>query len=141
VEAEGCRFENLAAGRLPGRVRFERDVRGRDLELGYLRDADGRAPREAASGFLPPLVFAAERPGFLDGAMPVAGEACRAESAAVPKVRHSSEEHTAEAITGDLEVEVARLHPRAGPGQARLRTLRSELRTAWQPGRNLVSAA
>jgi predicted AAA+ superfamily ATPase len=36
------RFENLVAGHLLKWVHFEQDAKGRDLDLGYFRDVDGR---------------------------------------------------------------------------------------------------
>jgi hypothetical protein len=42
VRDEGARFENLVAAHLLKWVDFERDARGRDLELRYFRDRDGR---------------------------------------------------------------------------------------------------
>jgi predicted AAA+ superfamily ATPase len=42
VPREGPRFENLVAAHLLKWVHFEQDVRGRDLELRYFRDVDGR---------------------------------------------------------------------------------------------------
>lgn len=42
VPEEGPRFENLVAAHLLKWVHFEQDVRGRDLELRYFRDLDGR---------------------------------------------------------------------------------------------------
>lgn len=42
VPADGPRFENLVACHLLKWVHFEQDVRGRDLELRYFRDVNGR---------------------------------------------------------------------------------------------------
>lgn len=42
VPADAARFENLMAGHLLKWVHFEQDARGRDLELRYFRDVDGR---------------------------------------------------------------------------------------------------
>jgi hypothetical protein len=42
VPAEAPRFENLVASHLLKWVHFEQDTRGRDLELRYFRDTDGR---------------------------------------------------------------------------------------------------
>ena len=42
VPREGPRFENLVAAHLLKWVHFEQDVRGRDVELRYFRDVDGR---------------------------------------------------------------------------------------------------
>ena len=42
VRDEGARFENLVAAHLLKWVNFEQDTRGRDLELRYFRDRDGR---------------------------------------------------------------------------------------------------
>ena len=42
VPAEPARFENLMASHLLKWVHFEQDARGRDLELRYFRDTDGR---------------------------------------------------------------------------------------------------
>jgi len=42
VPGEGPRFENLVACHLLKWVDFERDTKGRDLELRYFRDVDGR---------------------------------------------------------------------------------------------------
>lgn len=42
VPAEGPRFENLVACHLLKWVDFERDTKGRELELRYFRDIDGR---------------------------------------------------------------------------------------------------
>jgi predicted AAA+ superfamily ATPase len=42
VPAEPQRFENLVAAHLLKWVHFEQDTRGRDLELRYFRDSDGR---------------------------------------------------------------------------------------------------
>ncbi|HET7293358.1 MAG TPA: AAA family ATPase [Vicinamibacteria bacterium] len=42
VPGEPARFENLMAGHLLKWVHFEQDAHGRDLELRYFRDVDGR---------------------------------------------------------------------------------------------------
>ncbi len=42
VASEPARFENLIASHLLKWVHFEQDARGRDLELRYFRDTDGR---------------------------------------------------------------------------------------------------
>jgi len=42
VPSESARFENLIASHLLKWVHFEQDVRGRDVELRYFRDTDGR---------------------------------------------------------------------------------------------------
>lgn len=42
VPEEGARFENLVASHLLKMVHFEQDTQGRDLELRYFRDVDGR---------------------------------------------------------------------------------------------------
>jgi hypothetical protein len=42
VPQEAARFENLVAAHLLKWVHFEQDVQGRDLELRYFRDVDGR---------------------------------------------------------------------------------------------------
>jgi predicted AAA+ superfamily ATPase len=42
VPSEAARFENLVASHLLKWVHFEQDARGRDLELRYFRDTDGR---------------------------------------------------------------------------------------------------
>ena len=42
VPAEAARFENLVACHLLKWVHFEQDARGRDVELRYFRDTDGR---------------------------------------------------------------------------------------------------
>ena len=42
VPAEPVRFENLVASHLLKWVHFEQDAKGRDLELRYFRDTDGR---------------------------------------------------------------------------------------------------
>jgi hypothetical protein len=42
VPERGKRFENLVAAHLLKWVQFEQDARGRDLELRYFRDTDGR---------------------------------------------------------------------------------------------------
>ena len=42
VPAEPARFENLVAAHLLKWVHFEQDARGRDLDLRYFRDTDGR---------------------------------------------------------------------------------------------------
>jgi predicted AAA+ superfamily ATPase len=42
VENEAARFENLVASHLLKHVHREQDQEGRDLELGYFRDRDGR---------------------------------------------------------------------------------------------------
>jgi predicted AAA+ superfamily ATPase len=42
VPSEPARFENLVASHLLKWVHFEQDARGRDLELRYFRDTDGR---------------------------------------------------------------------------------------------------
>jgi hypothetical protein len=42
VPAEAARFENLVASHLLKWVHFEQDTKGRDLELRYFRDTDGR---------------------------------------------------------------------------------------------------
>lgn len=42
VPAEAARFENLVAAHLLKWVHFEQDTQGRDLELRYFRDTDGR---------------------------------------------------------------------------------------------------
>jgi len=42
VPAEAARFENLVASHLLKWVHFEQDAKGRDLELRYFRDTDGR---------------------------------------------------------------------------------------------------
>jgi hypothetical protein len=42
VNAEPARFENLVAAHLLKWVHFEQDTRGRDVELRYFRDTDGR---------------------------------------------------------------------------------------------------
>jgi hypothetical protein len=42
VPSEPARFENLVAAHLLKWVHFEQDTRGRDLELRYFRDTDGR---------------------------------------------------------------------------------------------------
>ena len=42
VRDEGARFENLVAAHLLKWVNFEQDTHGRDLELRYFRDRDGR---------------------------------------------------------------------------------------------------
>lgn len=42
VPAEPARFENLIASHLLKWVHFEQDAQGRDLELRYFRDSDGR---------------------------------------------------------------------------------------------------
>ena len=42
VPAEPARFENLVASHLLKWVHFEQDTQGRDLELRYFRDTDGR---------------------------------------------------------------------------------------------------
>jgi predicted AAA+ superfamily ATPase len=42
VDADGPRFENLVACTLLKWVQFEQDARGRDFELRYFRDVDGR---------------------------------------------------------------------------------------------------
>lgn len=42
VPGEPARFENLVASHLLKWVHFEQDVKGRDLELRYFRDTDGR---------------------------------------------------------------------------------------------------
>jgi predicted AAA+ superfamily ATPase len=42
VPSEPARFENLVAAHLLKWVHFEQDARGRDLELRYFRDTDGR---------------------------------------------------------------------------------------------------
>ncbi len=42
VPAEPARFENLVASHLLKWVHFEQDTKGRDLELRYFRDTDGR---------------------------------------------------------------------------------------------------
>ena len=42
VASEPARFENLMASHLLKWVHFEQDARGRDLELRYFRDTDGR---------------------------------------------------------------------------------------------------
>lgn len=42
VPADAARFENLVACHLLKWVHFEQDTRGRDLELRYFRDVDGR---------------------------------------------------------------------------------------------------
>ncbi len=42
VPGEPARFENLVAAHLLKWVHFEQDARGRDLELRYFRDTDGR---------------------------------------------------------------------------------------------------
>jgi predicted AAA+ superfamily ATPase len=42
VPEDGPRFENLVASHLLKWVHFEQDARGRDLELRYFRDTDGR---------------------------------------------------------------------------------------------------
>jgi predicted AAA+ superfamily ATPase len=42
VPAAGPRFENLVACHLLKWIQFEQDARGRDVDLRYLRDSDGR---------------------------------------------------------------------------------------------------
>ena len=42
VGAEPARFENMVASHLLKWVHFEQDTKGRDLELRYFRDTDGR---------------------------------------------------------------------------------------------------
>ncbi len=42
VQSEGARFENLVACHLLKWVQFQEDTEGRDLELRYFRDIDGR---------------------------------------------------------------------------------------------------
>ena len=42
VKADAARFENLVACHLLKWVHYEQDVRGRDLELRYFRDLEGR---------------------------------------------------------------------------------------------------
>jgi predicted AAA+ superfamily ATPase len=42
VPSEPARFENLIASASSEMVHFEQDARGRDLELRYFRDTDGR---------------------------------------------------------------------------------------------------
>ena len=42
VPGDGARFENLVACHLLKWVHFEQDTRGRDLDLRYFRDIDGR---------------------------------------------------------------------------------------------------
>ncbi len=42
VQDEGARFENLVASHLQKWVHWQQDVEGRDAELRYFRDADGR---------------------------------------------------------------------------------------------------
>jgi len=42
VPSEPARFENLIASHLLKWVHFEQDARGRDIELRYFRDTDGR---------------------------------------------------------------------------------------------------
>lgn len=42
VGEPAARFENLVAGHLLKWVHFEQDARGRELELRYFRDVDGR---------------------------------------------------------------------------------------------------
>jgi predicted AAA+ superfamily ATPase len=42
VPSEAARFENLVSSHLLKWVHFEQDARGRDLELRYFRDTDGR---------------------------------------------------------------------------------------------------
>jgi hypothetical protein len=42
VPAEAARFENLVASHLLKWVHFEQDAKGRDLDLRYFRDTDGR---------------------------------------------------------------------------------------------------
>jgi predicted AAA+ superfamily ATPase len=42
VPGDGPRFENLVAGHLLKWVHLEQDARGRDVELRYFRDTDGR---------------------------------------------------------------------------------------------------
>jgi len=42
VPENGPRFENLVACHLAKWVEFEQDVKGRDVELRYFRDVDGR---------------------------------------------------------------------------------------------------
>jgi predicted AAA+ superfamily ATPase len=42
VQDPSARFENMVASHLLKWVHHEQDVRGRDLELGYFRDIDGR---------------------------------------------------------------------------------------------------
>ncbi len=42
IPGEGPRFENLVAGHLLKWVHWEQDAKGRDLELRYFRDMDGR---------------------------------------------------------------------------------------------------
>ena len=42
VRENGPRFENLVACHLVKWVQFQQDVQGRDLELRYFRDVDGR---------------------------------------------------------------------------------------------------
>jgi predicted AAA+ superfamily ATPase len=42
VQEEGPRFENLVACHLLKWVHFEQDTKGRDLDLRYFRDTDGR---------------------------------------------------------------------------------------------------
>jgi predicted AAA+ superfamily ATPase len=42
VDDDGARFENVVASHLLKWIHYEADVRGRDLELRYFRDVDGR---------------------------------------------------------------------------------------------------
>lgn len=42
IENEGARFENLVASHLLKWVHYQNDVEGRDVELRYFRDVDGR---------------------------------------------------------------------------------------------------
>jgi predicted AAA+ superfamily ATPase len=42
VPSEPARFENLVAGHLLKWVHFEQDTQGREVELRYFRDTDGR---------------------------------------------------------------------------------------------------
>ena len=42
IEDEGARFENLVASHLLKWVHYQNDVEGRDAELRYFRDIDGR---------------------------------------------------------------------------------------------------
>jgi len=57
VPEEGARFENLVAGHLLKWVHFIQDTEGRDLELRYVRDVDGREVDFAIVERSRPLAF------------------------------------------------------------------------------------
>ena len=66
VPAEAARFENLVAAHLLKWVHFEQDAKGRELELRYFRDTDGREVDFVVVEGRAPILFVEAKRGDQD---------------------------------------------------------------------------